>query len=85
MGFSDKYGYVATTRHGPSGPIGEDEPVALFRAQDRLAVEMLEQYRRRCVEEGCHPDHVSSIETQIDNFLAWQERNSTRTPGPVSQ
>jgi hypothetical protein len=85
MGYSDKYGYVATTRHGRSGPIGEDEPVALIRAQDDLAVPTLRYYRERCVVAGSPDDHIESIDHQISNFTNWQHKNPTRTPGTAKR
>lgn len=81
MGYSDKYGYVATTRHGRTGPIAEDEPVAVFRAQDEMSVEVLIAYLEACEREDCAEDHVASVRRQIDNFALWQRSHSTRRPG----
>jgi hypothetical protein len=85
MGYSDKYGYVSTTRHGRTGPIGESEPVAVIRAQDMLAVPTLRDYLKRCRKVGCSQEHIASIERQIENFRQWQESEfhqmEVRRPG----
>lgn len=85
MGYSDKYGYVSTTRHGRTGPIGEEEPVALIRAQDALAVPLMQEYRKMCKKAGCASDHIDSVERQIENIRGWQESayhaSEVRRPG----
>lgn len=83
MGLSDKYGYVATTRHGRTGPIGENEPVAVFRAQDELSIDVLRYYYNLCVRAGCSSDHLASLDRQLTNFERWQAQNPTRTPGTM--
>jgi hypothetical protein len=85
MGYSDKYGHVTTERHGRTGPIGDEEPVAIFRAQDQLSVPILLHYRRVCIENGCAQDHISSVTQQIENFRTWQGANPTRRPGDNPQ
>jgi hypothetical protein len=82
MGVSDKYGQVTTERHGKTGPIGEDEPVALFRAQDALSIYALEYYYELCSREPDIPeDQLNSVEKQIENFKQWQLNNIVRLPG----
>jgi hypothetical protein len=85
MGYSDKYGHVTTERHGRTGPIGDEEPVAIFRAQDKYATAALTYYLVLCSSKGCAPDHLESVTKQIENFEAWQASNPTRRPGDSPQ
>lgn len=84
-GQSDKYGQVYTEREGSTSWTDPDnEPVALFRAQDKFAVELLVQYKQRCKSSGCHPDHIASIDRQIARFALYREQHpdKVRLPGP---
>jgi hypothetical protein len=71
-----KYGRVTLER----GTIGEDEPVVVFRAQDRLLPGVLALYRQLCEGEGSPPRHLELIDGTIDAVLAWQAANPTKIP-----
>lgn len=64
----------------PAGLIGEDEPVMLFRAKDRLMHNVLAAYRDMLVQVGAEPHMVESVERHIDRVTHWQVENGTQTP-----
>lgn len=78
MAYAGKYGNV-TTEHGL---IPGDEPVVIFRAQDRLTGLVLEYYRLLCYDAECDATHMQGIADAQVRFREWQARNYTKTPGP---
>jgi hypothetical protein len=80
MGYDGKYGRV-TTEHGD---IGEDEPVVVFRAQDKTVPELLLEYYRICRQNGSSPFHLGLIEKTRERFLKWQNTPGNRTKIPNS-
>lgn len=88
MPYDLKYGAVLTGNggktHGSSEnaiPLNEsDEPVFILRSQDQTSVYTLNAYKDACINAGCHPDHIHSIEQVIDEFIGWQNRHSTKLP-----
>jgi hypothetical protein len=76
MGHDGKYGQVTTERK----EIPEDEPVIVLRAQDELAVEAIDFYRRRCDEEGAGDEHLAAIDKTAQAFEAWQRDHRTKLP-----
>lgn len=71
-----KYGRVTTER----GTIDDDEPVVVFRAQDRLLPGLLKVYRQLCESAGSPPHHVAAISDTIAAVQAWQSEHFTKTP-----
>jgi len=66
-----------------STAIGEDEPVCLFRAQDRNFVALLEAYAgilRR--DPQVEANIVYSVETHIMRAKQWQNANPGRVKAP---
>lgn len=76
MGIDGKYGRVTTER----GTIGEDEPVVVFRAQDRLLPKLLKIYKIMCELAGSPQRHLDLIHESAMTVKAWQEKNFTKTP-----
>ena len=76
MGYDNKYGRVSLER----GTIGEDEPVVVFRAQDRLLPKLLKVYKIMCELAGSPPHHLELIHESAMKVKAWQEDNFTKTP-----
>lgn len=67
----------------PGGtPIADDEPVMLFRAQDRLMVPVLEEYLRLLGTECYIGDSEiqRKVREHIARVLDWQLRNRTKIP-----
>jgi hypothetical protein len=62
------------------GSIGEDEPIFIFRAQDRLLLNILNYYYSLCAEEGSPPHHLEAIRESIRITTEWQHSNATRIP-----
>lgn len=71
-----KYGNVTLER----GTIGEDEPVVVFRAQDSLLPELLENYIHMCKREGSPERHINKIIAAQSFVQEWQENNSVKIP-----
>ncbi|HSJ74960.1 MAG TPA: hypothetical protein VK899_02070 [Gemmatimonadales bacterium] len=76
MGYDGKYGQVTLER----GTIGEDEPVVVFRAQDRLLPKLLKIYKILCELAGSPQHHLDLIHESAMRVKAWQEENFTKTP-----
>jgi hypothetical protein len=57
-----KYGRVTTE----FGTIAEDEPVFVFRAQDRLVPKVLEVYRVLCELLGSPQHHLDTIDANVE-------------------
>jgi hypothetical protein len=76
MAVDRKYGRV-TLEHGN---IGEDEPVVVFRAQDRLLPKVLAYYRLFCWKAGSPRRHLEIIDNSLADVEAWQGANEPKTP-----
>jgi hypothetical protein len=76
MGYDSKYGRVTLER----GTVGEDEPVVVFRAQDRLLPKLLKMYRILCELAGSPQHHLDLIHDSAMKIKAWQAENFTKTP-----
>lgn len=76
MAIDRKYGKV-TLEHGF---IGEDEPVVVFRAKDKLLPKVLAYYRLFCWKAGSPTRHLELIDEAIETVETWQEQNSTKVP-----
>jgi hypothetical protein len=81
MGYDGKYGKV-TTEHGD---IPDDEPVIVFRAQDRFSADVLRFYRELCKENGSPQRHLNLIAMTQAKFAAWQEVHANRVKVPDSE
>lgn len=66
----------------PEGKIGEDEPVILFRAQDKLFLGVLYSYRSDLTGDGFRDDHpmVRAIDAHIERTYEWGKTHTTKTP-----
>lgn len=80
MGTEGKYGKITTER----GSIPDDEPVFLFRAQDRLLPAVLSYYRDLCVAEGSPDEHADGIQLAQAQVAAWQAMHADRVHLPDS-
>jgi hypothetical protein len=76
MGYDRKYGKV-TTEHGN---IGEDEPVVVFRAQDKLLPKVLAYYHLFCVKEGSPRRHLDIIMNTRAKVVEWQKLHYSQVP-----
>lgn len=85
MGVDGKYGKV-TVEKVRSTPIGEDEPVVVFRAQDKLLPRLLGKYYVLCQEDGCSAEHLKAVHQALRSVTMWQDRNPSKRPGdPVGE
>lgn len=53
---------------GNGQPIPQEEPLALFRARDYLAMPLLEHYRKLCAADGCNDFQLGQIDELIVRF-----------------
>jgi hypothetical protein len=75
-----KYGHV-TLEHGS---IGEDEPVMIFRAKDRLLPGLINLYLMMCQDAGSPQRHLDLVAENRDIIQAWQKQNLTKTPDSMA-
>lgn len=64
MAVSGKYGRVSIPR------VGENEPVFILRAQDKLAETTIEMYRLLAASHGA--PLASGLQKEIDSFRGWK-------------
>lgn len=76
MAIDAKYGRV-TLEHGT---IGEDEPVVVFRAKDKLLPKVLAYYHLFCLREGSPRRHLDLIMDSLLRVQSWQRKNETKVP-----
>ena len=65
---------------GTSTPVGQDEPVFLLRAQDKLMLPMLEHYHSLLLHTNAKDDMYDSISKHILRVRKWQEEHGSKTP-----
>jgi hypothetical protein len=63
-------------------PIPSDEPLILFRAQDRLVLPMLEHYLQLRINAGTLEKNLSLLREQMRVIKDWQQTNTDRTRIP---
>lgn len=68
MAIDGKYGRVTTER----GTIGDDEPVVVFRAQDKFLPYVLDAYHAQCVANASPVAHLTLIRETRARVVAWQ-------------
>ena len=76
MGYDSKYGKVTTE----FGNIGENEPVVVFRAQDKLLPKILAYYHLFCLKAGSPRRHLNIILDTKEQVENWQVKNITKVP-----
>jgi hypothetical protein len=76
MAIDRKYGTVTLER----GTIADDEPVVVFRAQDKLLPSVLRTYRMFCMNSGSPERHLDAIDGALAAVEAWQEDHFTKVP-----
>ena len=69
MAVSGKYGNVSIPR------VGNDEPVFILRAQDKLALAAIEMYK--ILAETSNADVASQLDSQIEAFRRWSGKRKT--------
>jgi hypothetical protein len=80
-GISDKYGHVYVEKVA-SGFEDRDEPVALLRARDDLAMKVMVHYLTLNVNtDGVPERQVKSVQRQVARFHRWRRYRTTRLPG----
>lgn len=66
----------------PAGKIGEDEPVILFRAQDKHFLDVLFRYREQLLDDG--RDQMDPMIIALDDHLRraaiWRMQHPVKAP-----
>ena len=70
MAIDSKYGII-TTQYGY---INEDEPVVIFRAQDKIALTILKIYRDLYALLGGNRDMLTILDADIKAFEVWRKK-----------
>jgi hypothetical protein len=63
--------------------IPDDEPLFLFRAQDRLLSQVLDYYVGLREEAGSSANGIAALKKYVDTIKRWQQDNSDRTQTPL--
>jgi hypothetical protein len=71
MAVDAKYGRIEVENE-PGNPLGEDEPVFLFRARDATILELLGLYDELCAESGSPPAHTRGIQEAVHRIREWR-------------
>ena len=78
---SGKYYTEGSIHRMDGGIIPDDEPVFLFRAQDKLLVEVIEHYKQLREQYGVESDAaLKRHDEQIAAVTSWQKDNFTKLP-----
>jgi hypothetical protein len=80
MAYDRKYGRINLE----FGNIGENEPVVVFRAQDKLLPKVLAYYHLFCLKEGSPRRHLDIILNTKETVEQWQNTNRTKVPSSES-
>lgn len=81
MAVDRKYGRI-TLQHGN---VGDDEPVVVFRAQDKLLPKLLAYYHLFCLKEGSPRRHLDIILNTKETVEEWQNSNFSKVRTPNSK
>jgi hypothetical protein len=76
MAIDLKYGQV-TLEHGN---IGEDEPVIVLRAKDKVLPTLLYVYEQLCAAQGSPERHLKLIEESRHRIEDWERENGVKVP-----
>ena len=64
--------------------IGVDEPVVVFRAQDKLLPKLLGYYHMFCLKVGSPREHLNLILDSREAVVKWQEQHEAKVPTSAS-
>ena len=53
-----------------------DIPIFVFTAKDDLSTDQLENYLIDCIDNGCTPEHITSVVLKLQEFKNWQDVNN---------
>jgi len=81
MAIDNKYGKVNFEK---PNSIGEDEPIVIFRAQDKLLPKLLMHYYDLCERAESPKKHLNLIMSAGARVLHWQSKNTTKVPESAS-
>jgi len=65
-------------------PIPKDEPLFLFRARDKHALDTLLHYRQLCLVDGCTDYQMAGINERIAEFRLFRDMRPTSMKQPGS-
>lgn len=77
MPIDKKYGRVTLENQRN---VGEDEPVIVFRAKDRLLPSLLRAYYSLCVGAHSPENHLAAIIDTRETIEKWQAENGAQIP-----
>lgn len=63
-------------------PLPEDEPLILFRAHDKLLVDLLTYYAKLCKDAGSPDQQLTLLQKRIDEIKAWQSAHQDQLKVP---
>lgn len=72
----NKYGHVTLEQ----GNIPDEEPVFIFRGQDKILPVILNFYFQKCREYGSPQHHLDLIADSTRQIIEWQANHFTKLP-----
>jgi hypothetical protein len=60
--------------------IPDDEPVFIIRAQDKLAVPIIQEYMALAEEKGVSDEFLDHLDRVCGDIKVWQRQNDTKVP-----
>lgn len=63
-------------------PLPDDEPLILFRGQDKLLPKLLEYYNALCTSAGSPATQIEAINQRITVIKSWQDAHPERVKTP---
>lgn len=84
MPIDPRFGRVSVEKE-PGNPLGEDEPVFIFRARDGYAPVAIAEYRDKLLYRGvAHADSniINRLDDAIRIITDWQKQNPSLVKNP---
>jgi len=75
-----KYRIDGTIIKNDGTPIPDDEPLFLFRAQDKLLPEVLSFYKKLRIKHGASEETIKKMDEQTKRIIEWQKNHYTKLP-----
>lgn len=79
---SGKYKIDGTLTKNDGTPLPDNEPMIMFRGQDKLLPELLEHYNELCTKAGSPQTQIEAINQRIESIKRWQAANPDRVKVP---
>lgn len=62
--------------------IPSEEPIFILRGRDKVALDLLKEYHRRCLQTGCNTWQLEGVERAIGAFRTFSRIHQDRMKEP---